>query len=130
MMSATERWWAYAERDLETARALLAAERWEAVSFFAQQAAEKGLKALLVQASGGLPPRVHDLVRLAELAGVPEDLWIELDDLSRAYVLTRYPDAVPGDVSDYGIDRMAAERHLRTAEMVLQWTNQRLSTGS
>ena len=130
MMSATERWWAYAERDLETARVLLAAGRWGGVSFFAQQAVEKGLKALLVRASGGLPPRVHDLVRLAELAGVSEDLWSELDDLSRAYVLTRYPDAVPGDTSDYGIDRMAAQRHLRLAEMVLQWTNQRLSTGS
>ena len=66
MQSAPEQWWAYAERDLDTARALLATERWEAVSFFAQQATEKGLKALLVQASGGLPPRVHDLVRLLE----------------------------------------------------------------
>jgi HEPN domain-containing protein len=130
MQPAPERWWAYAERDLDTARALLGAGRWEAVSFFAQQAVEKALKALVVLASGELPPRVHDLVRPAELTGVPEEFWPELDDLSRAYALTRYPDAIPGDVGDYGIDPVVAERHLHTAERALQWVEQRLSTGS
>lgn len=130
MQPAPQRWWAYAERDMDTAKVLVGAERWDAVSFFAQQAVEKGLKALIVQASGDLPPRVHDLVRLAELTGVPEDLWPELDDLSRAYVLTRYPDAIPGDTRDYGIDRTIAERHLLIAERALQWVRQGLSTGS
>jgi len=48
MQPAPERWWAYAERDLDTAQALLGTERWEAVSFHAQQAVEKAFKALLV----------------------------------------------------------------------------------
>jgi HEPN domain-containing protein len=130
MQPAPERWWAYAERDLGTAKAVAGAARWEAVSFFAQQAVEKGLKALIVRTSGDLPPRVHDLVRLAEMTGVPEDLWPELDDLSRAYVMTRYPDAIPGDATDYGIDQKVAERHLLIAERALQWAKQELSTGS
>ena len=125
-----EKWWEYAENDLDTARVLFRAERWDAASFHAQQAVEKGLKALLVQALGGLPPRVHDLVRLGELVGVPEEVLSELDDLSRAYVVTRYPDAVPPGVEGYGIDRVAAERHLKIGERALQWARDRLSTGS
>ena len=44
MQPAPERWWAYAERDLGTAQALTEVERWDAVSFFAQQAVEKAFK--------------------------------------------------------------------------------------
>jgi len=129
MCVSPERWWEYAERDLGAARVLFRAERWDGVSFHAQQAVEKGLKALLVRASGGLPPRVHDLVRLGELVGVAEEVLSELDELSRAYVVTRYPDAVPPDVEGYGIDRTAAERHLEIAERALKWARGRLSMG-
>jgi HEPN domain-containing protein len=90
MRVSPERWWEYAERDLETARVPLRAQRWDAASLFAQQAAEKAIKALLVQASGELPPRVHDLVRLAELVRMPEELFPELDELSRVYVGGRH----------------------------------------
>ena len=41
MRVSPERWWEYAERDLDTARVLLRAERWDAASFHAQQAVEK-----------------------------------------------------------------------------------------
>jgi len=85
MRVSPKRWWEYAERDLETARVLLRAQQWDAASLFAQQAVEKAFKALLVQASGELPPRVHDLIRLAELVRMPEELFPELDELSRVY---------------------------------------------
>jgi HEPN domain-containing protein len=56
-----ERWWEYAERDLDTARVLLGAQRWDAASFHAQQAVEKAFKAILVRKGEESPPRIHDL---------------------------------------------------------------------
>lgn len=73
---------------------------------------------------------MHDLVRLAELVTMPEGLFPELDDLSRVYVLTRYPDALPADTEGYGIDRARAEKHLEIAMRALQWVKDKLSTGS
>lgn len=73
---------------------------------------------------------MHDLVRVAELVTMPEGLFPELDDLSRVYVLTRYPDAVPADTEGYGIDRARAEKHLDIATRALQWVKDKLSTGS
>lgn len=76
------RWWRRAVDDLETARVTLGARRWAPTVFFAQQAAEKALKAVWLERTGEAPPRTHDLVRLAEMTGCdarPE----QLDELSR-----------------------------------------------
>jgi HEPN domain-containing protein len=86
-----ERWREYAERDLETARVLLAARRWDAGSFHAQQAVEKAFKAILVRKGEESPPRIHDLVVLARRAGAPTTLERDLTELSRVYVVTRGP---------------------------------------
>jgi len=130
MQPALERWWAYAERDLDTAQALLEAERWEAVSFFAQQAVEKALKALLVQRGEKSPPRIHDLVILGRRVGAPSTLEPDLNELTRAYVLTRYPDAVVDLEAPGAIDQPMAKHHFRVAEGVLEWAKRKLSTAS
>jgi HEPN domain-containing protein len=66
----------------------------EAICFHAQQAAEKGLKALLA-ALGREPPHVHDLVLLlTEIGGSVPDLGIAARDcqiLTPFAVLARYP---------------------------------------
>ncbi|MHC4248631.1 MAG: HEPN domain-containing protein [Planctomycetota bacterium] len=58
-------WVAKAESDLLNIENNLVAERvpWDTVCFHAQQAAEKFLKAVLVQ-GGERPPRTHDLIAL------------------------------------------------------------------
>lgn len=130
MQPAPERWWAYAERDLDTAQALLGTERWEAVSFFAQQAVEKAFKALLVQCGEESPPRIHDLVVLGRRVGAPSTLERDFNELTRAYVMTRYPDAVVEPDAPGGIDQSMAKHHLGVAEGVLGWVNRKLSTAS
>ena len=130
MQPAPERWWAYAERDLGTAQALIEAERWDAVSFFAQQAVEKAFKALLVQRGEKSPPRIHDLVVLGRRVGAPSTWEQESNELTRAYVVTRYPDAVVEAEGLGGIDQPMARRHLQLAEEVLEWAKGKLSTGS
>jgi HEPN domain-containing protein len=130
MRVSPERWWEYAERDLDTARVLLRAQRWDAASLFAQQAVEKAFKAMLVRKGEESPPRIHDLVVLARRAGAPTTLERDLTELSRVYVVTRYPDVVLEREPAYGIDQAMAEHHLQVAEGALAWVRQEWSTES
>jgi len=100
------------------------------VSFFTQQAVEKAFKALLVQRGEESPPRIHDLVILGRRVGAPSTLEPDLTELTRAYVLTRYPDAVVEPEALGGIDQPMAKHHLRVAEEVLEWAKRKLSTAS
>jgi HEPN domain-containing protein len=49
MRSEAEPWWRQAKADLETGRQMLVASTYYAASWFAQQAVEKGLKALFIE---------------------------------------------------------------------------------
>lgn len=115
-----EKWIERANYDLETARTLQQEGRYLYVLFFCQQALEKWLKALILKRSGEFPPRVHQLVRLAEVAGVPIDEEQEdfLRKLSFYYVQTRYPDNIPDPVS---ISEELTRRTLVATEDLLSW---------
>lgn len=65
-------------------------------TFASQQAAEKALKALILEQTGNPPPRVHSITKLADLAGVQADVPQQALDLDDYYVGMRYPDAVAG----------------------------------
>jgi len=70
------------------------AGRYLYVLFCCQQAVEKMLKSVIVQRADELPPRIHRLARLAELAGVAVDEK-QVDfllELSAYYIPTRYPE--------------------------------------
>jgi HEPN domain-containing protein len=70
-MTETERGWVdRARHDLDTARAMLSWGRYLYVVFCCQQAVEKARKAVIVRKTGALPPRIHNLLRLAETAGL------------------------------------------------------------
>lgn len=90
-------WITKADGDFRTAQRELAAveaPNFDAVCFHSQQCIEKLMKALLI-ARGGLPPKAHDLIVLADLIGrhLPDWSWPadELRFLSRAAVTFRYP---------------------------------------
>jgi uncharacterized protein len=67
----TQPWWRQAQADLQTAEITLQAGQCYAVSWFAQQAAEKALKALYLERHGQLAPRTHDLGYFAVELAVP-----------------------------------------------------------
>lgn len=56
MSRTVQKWVEQARYDLETARAMLASERYLYVLFYCQQAVEKALKALIVERTGEFPP--------------------------------------------------------------------------
>ena len=90
--------------------------------FFAHLALEKMLKAHVCQHSGDVAPRIHNLVRLAEAAGLslsPAELDL-LADMNRYNLEGRYgePAAVPPK-TDAANDLMAR------AERMMAWLNRK-----
>lgn len=86
--------------------------------FFAHLAVEKALKAHVAKATRDFPPKIHNLARLAEKAG----LVLKADD--RDFLLAfdqyqlegRYPDMVPAPIG-----REEAEQGLAKAERMRTW---------
>jgi HEPN domain-containing protein len=87
-------WIARAEYDLETARAMLQTCRYLYVGFMCQQTVEKALKAVIAK-NGVFPPKIHDLIRLAELGKLSDILSDDqnhlLDELYPLSIEARYP---------------------------------------
>ena len=73
-------WIERASYDLETSKIMVEVERYLYVGFFCQQAIEKLLKARIAQL-GTEPPYIHNLARLAEIAGIFDDLGEYRKDL-------------------------------------------------
>ncbi len=121
MREATRKWVEQARYDLETARAMLAAERYLYVLFCCQQAMEKALKALILERSGEFPPRIHSLPRLAQSCGLSleEEVVEFLAELSAFYIQTRYPEEI--ESLGAGIAREKAEAALGKTEETMQW---------
>lgn len=114
-------WRQLARYDFETAEAMFRAGRWMYVLFCCQQAAEKMLKGLVAARTGQLPPRTHNLMRLAEEAGlVPDEATAsKLRQLTAYYIQSRYPDEV--QVLTSQADVHLAREVLRETQEVLQW---------
>jgi HEPN domain-containing protein len=107
--------------DLDTAKAMLASGRYLYVVFCCQQAAEKALKAVVASRTGALPPRIHNLLRLAEAAQIelPTDKIQFLGELSAYYIQSRYPEEMSGLASS--ITRETAQKTLNITEETTQW---------
>lgn len=120
-MTVAEEWAEQAHYDFETAKAMLAAGRYLYVLFCFQQGVEKALKGLIAHRTNRNPPRLHNLMRLAEHAGleIEDDTAAHLRTLTNAYVQSRYPG---GLAQDRGArDRPGAEDALRATEEFLNW---------
>ncbi|MDA3787933.1 MAG: HEPN domain-containing protein [Desulfobacula sp.] len=87
-------WIASAKHDLEAAETLFQNKKYDWCLFLAHLVLEKTFKALYVQNIGGMAPRIHDLVRMANMAEIElkdEDLKF-LDAVNTFNISTRYPD--------------------------------------
>lgn len=86
-----------AVEDSETARILFDAGRNREALFFGHLALEKVLKGHMTRATGDVPPRTHDLARLAAGAGLevdPEQLLV-MKTANRYCLEGRYPESWP-----------------------------------
>jgi len=111
-------WRSSSDEDWEVAHQLLKSGRTRHGLFFAHLALEKLLKAHVCRATSGLAPRVHSLLRLADLSGLvlSEGQRTFLARFDRYQLEGRYPDALTEPLA---VDE--AEEELETAGEVLRW---------
>jgi len=123
MRTETKYWVDYAVYDLETAKAMLNSGRYLYVTFMCQQAIEKILKAIIIESKSVAPPFSHNLRRLAEIAGIDQEMAEEqinfLDDLSPFCVAARYP-AYKNKMAGIATENVFAKYLVKTKEM-FQW---------
>lgn len=89
-------WIDTAHYDLDTAQAMLDTGRYLYVGFLCHQTIEKLLKAVIAK-NGQFPPKVHNLINLAEKSGemncnMSEEQKEFLSELNPLNIETRYPD--------------------------------------
>ena len=104
--------------DWEVARELISSDRGRHGLFFAHLAIEKLVKAHICRSTKDLAPRIHNLVRLADIAELSlnqtqTDTMAEMNAFS---VEGRYPDSFIEPVS-----YSEAKEYLSRAEEVYQW---------
>ena len=88
-------WLDSAEHDFESAESLLSAGKYDWCLFISHIVLEKTLKALYVSVNDNqFPPKIHNLVRLAELSGldISDEIMDYLDRVNDFNIDARYPD--------------------------------------
>lgn len=123
MAERTQDWLRQAEKDLVHAKHSLAMKDYEWVCFAAQQAAEKGLKA--VYEKRNLSVKGHSIVGLLQGLSashrIPEGLNSFARILSRYYIEARYPNGFPeGAPGDY-FDKKVSQEAINASEEILRW---------
>ncbi len=121
MADTAEKWAAQSLYDIETAKAMLDTGRYLYVLFCCQQAIEKMLKALIAKRTRELPPRLHNLMRLAEVAAitVPEDTTYLFRRLTDFYIASRYPEEL--EEVTWSVDSSQIHQTYMATEEVLRW---------
>lgn len=125
----TEPWWRQAEADVGAAEWNAEGGLYYVVSWFAQQAAEKALKALWIERRVEEPPRTHAVQFLGRELGVPPSVQADLDVVAPVFGQARYPE-LGGPAPVDSISASAAGEHLAAARRILVWTAQQLQPPS
>lgn len=118
-----EFWKASAEEDFAAAESLLEKGHFRHCLFFAHLAVEKMLKAHVTRQTSDIPPRIHNLVRLAESAELrlsPEQARF-LRGFDVYQLEGRYPDS-----AQILLDLETARAKLTLAEEMLKWLKAQL----
>jgi len=121
MDDVSRQWAERAQYDLDTADAMFEAGRHLYVLFCCQQAVEKALKAVIVRRTGELPPRIHNLPRLAEVAEIESDRERVrfLGQLSGYYIQSRYPEGI--EAAGSAITQELAREVLGKTKEIAEW---------
>jgi HEPN domain-containing protein len=112
------KWLKKAEQDIDTAQYNLIGSKFEAAAFFAQQSAEKALKALFILKHKRLWKN-HDLVMLGEKVGAPKQILKICDKINPHYIVTRYPIEAEYRTED-------VETVVKNSKKILKWAKSQL----
>ncbi|MHC4772116.1 MAG: HEPN domain-containing protein [Planctomycetota bacterium] len=116
-------WRSGAEEDVIVAAELIGNKRYRHGLFFAHLALEKILKAHICKKKNELAPRIHNLVRLSEVAAIEldEDILDHLADMNEFNLEGRYPIQYIDTASN-----PEANSYLNKTKEVIQWLVEQL----
>ncbi len=128
MLNATREWLRQADYDIESAQHMLAAGRYLYTVFFCHLAVEKALKAVIAETTRHTPPRIHNLIALAQMANLhlPAAYTDFLGKINDAGVVTRYPQDLSQALSEY-TEEIAWDYFIRGRE-VIEWIKQQIES--
>lgn len=108
--------------EIDTARILIEKRKFWQGMFFVHLALEKAMKSRVIGRSKNDAPKIHNLVRLAELAGLDmtEQQEEELGEFNKYCTQGRYHDLAPVKIGE-----QEATEGLRNGERMLQWLLQK-----
>jgi len=96
MLDKVAYWLSLADEDVSVAELLLNGKKYLQAGFFCHLIAEKALKAVIANVSNEIPPKIHDLAKLAERSGIFDDLSEQqlnlLKELTPLNIEARYPE--------------------------------------
>jgi HEPN domain-containing protein len=103
---------------------LISGQRYSLGLFAAHLALEKILKALVYQNTRNTPPRIHNLMRLAELTGASLDSEqrLILGEMNQFQIEGRYLDMVVPPIR-----QTDAQWYMTRAKQVFEWLTKQLS---
>ena len=111
--------WAQSKADMTTAVTLRDAGIYYAAVFFAQQAAEKSLKAAIINRLSK-SPRGHNLITFANDLHAPIEVMNAAAELNMEFLSSRNPehaDGVPAQIHDV----RSANLHIGAGEVIVGW---------
>ena len=96
MLDKDKFWLDSADDDVSVARILLNEKKYLYAGFFCHLIAEKALKAMVTSVTTEIPPKIHDLAKLAVRGGIFNDLTEQqhnlLKNLNPLQIEARYPE--------------------------------------
>jgi HEPN domain-containing protein len=120
----TANWIALADYDVETARHMLATERYLYVVFLCHLAVEKMLKAHVSEFTQAVPIKAHDLIYLVKKSELelPEKYLDFIGKINTASIPTRYPDDLQRSLREYS--KSVAKNYLNQTVELIEWLKQ------
>jgi len=117
-------WIALTDYDLDTARHMLATQRYLYVVFLCHLALEKILKAHVAEVTQNVPIKTHDLIYLVKKCDLelPENYLDFVGKINTASIPTRYPDDLQRSLNEYP-ESVAKDYLAQTTELIL-WLKQ------
>ncbi len=111
-------WLKQAERDLVSAENCFNSADYYFSAFAAQQAVEKGLKAIYLKTHSDVW-KIHDLVRLAKEVNAPQDIIEKCAVITPVYAEVRYPES--DEMPSEKVNEAEAKNILKLAKEVMTW---------
>ena len=128
LSSKVDYWLTLCNEDLPAAKALLASKNLLHMGFFCHLIAEKALKAVIASDTDDVPPKTHDLMKLAILGGIQPELSEQQLDLLRKLnplnIEARYPQYKSKMAETLNLN--ICKQLMAETEELLCWITQRL----